>query len=333
MKKIVLIAIAVALLLSSFYFYNQYKENMKTYHKSDVYFTIKSGDTLSKITDELFNKKIIKSKTFFKLYTRYKGLDTKLKSGSYLIKAGIDIDELLKKLSSGKSDYKIITIPEGFNLHQIAQRLENNGFIKKDELLNAKISDYDKANLFDNDKKVFYELEGYLFPDTYYIPYTAQSTEVISILFNQFAKNYSQEFRNRAKELGLKNSQIITIASLIEKEAANDDERKRIAGVIYNRLRLNMPLQIDATVIYGITKGEKNIPRLYNKDYQYESVYNTYKFTGLPPGPIASPGIKSIEAALYPEEHDYLYYVYTGEGHVFSKTYQEHLKNVNKYIK
>ena len=144
---------------------------------------------------------------------------------------------------------------------------------------------------------------------------------------------FTDKYKARAKELGLDVNQVVTIASLIEREAANDKERSRIAGVIYNRLKIGMPLQVDAAVIYAVTKGQKNIETVYYDTLKVESKYNTYLNKGIPPGPIASPGKPSIEAALYPEKHDYLYYVANGNAHVFSKTYEEHLENVKKYIK
>jgi UPF0755 protein len=152
-------------------------------------------------------------------------------------------------------------------------------------------------------------------------------------MFNRFKSIFSDKYMNRAKELGLSINEVITIASLIEKEAANDTERSTIAGVIYNRIKKGMLLQIDASTIYAVTKGKNSVARLTYNDLKAQDVYNTYVFKGLPPGPIASPGKPSIEAALYPESHEFLYYVLGEKGHVFSKTYEEHLNNVKKYIK
>lgn len=304
---------------------------MRLYNKSEVYFIVKQGDSINKIAEYLLNKKVIRSKNFFLYYAKIKGFDRNIMVGNYIISTNKDLDFLFKKLTSGKSDFAIVTIPEGYNLYQIAKKLEEKGLLKKEDLLNAKISDFDKEGLIQLDKNAYYELEGYLYPDTYYIPYNLTSKEIINIMFERFINKY-KPFIKRQKELNLSLREVITIASLIEKESYNDEERRRISGVIYNRLQRNMPLQIDATVIYAITKGEKHINRLYYKDYKFESPYNTYKIIGLPPGPIASPGIKSIEAALNPEKHQYLYYVLSGNGHVFSKTYEEHIKNVHKYI-
>jgi len=321
---IVLIAFLVAFLFC-------FKTFTKTYNKNQVYLIIKPGDSVNKVADFLSNKKVIKSKKFFLYFAKVKGYDKGIKVGNYIIPENKDIDFILKKITSGKSDFAIVTIPEGFNLYQIAKRLEDLKLMKKEDLLLARVSDFDKEHLIRVKDNVFYELEGYIYPDTYYIPYSLNKREIIKIMFDRFLDKY-KPYLERQKELNLSLDEVITIASLIEKEAYDDKEKKTISGVIYNRLKRKMPLQIDATVIYSITKGERHINRLYYKDYKFESPYNTYKIIGLPPGPIASPSIKSIEAALYPEEHDYLYYVFTGKGHVFSKTYEEHLKNVSKYI-
>jgi UPF0755 protein len=321
---IFVVVIAAALIASR---YN------KTIHRSGVYFIIKEGEDLRSISKNLEEKGIIRSSEYFRLYARVVGYDKTIKSGNYILDKGINIKSILEKLKNGQWDFEIVTIPEGYTLYQIASRLETKGLVNKDKFLQLSLNAIDKDNLITLKDKPNYELEGYLFPDTYYIPKIMTETEIGELMLNRFKFIFNDTYRQRAKDLGLSLPQVITIASLIEREAANDGERKKIAGVIYNRIKKNMALQIDAAVIYAITKGEKNIGRLYNKDLKFDSKYNTYKYKGLPPGPIASPGKPSIEAALYPEFHDYLFYVLGEDGHVFSRTYQEHLKNVDKYIK
>jgi len=203
----------------------------------------------------------------------------------------------------------------------------------KGSFLGIKLSDVSQNGLITPSEKVFYELEGYLYPETYFIPYETSELEIVKIMYNQFEKVFTEEYRARTRELGLNISEVITIASLIEKEAAKDEERGTISGVIYNRIKKGMPLQIDASVIYAITRGERTLEKVYYKDLAVKSVFNTYKLKGIPAGPIASPGKPSIEAALYPESNDYLYYVLGEDGHVFSKTYEEHKKNIEKYMK
>ncbi len=172
-----------------------------------------------------------------------------------------------------------------------------------------------------------------MFPDTYYILNGSTKEDIINIMVDRFKTVFSDKYKARAKELGLDVNEVITIASLIEKETANDSEKSIISGVIYNRLKKGMLLQVDAAVIYAKTRGEKSLDKVYYNTLKIKSKYNTYLYKGLPPGPISSPGKASIEAALYPQKNDYLYYLANGNKHVFSKTYKEHLKNEKKYIK
>lgn len=175
-------------------------------------------------------------------------------------------------------------------------------------------------------------LEGFLFPETYDVFATSMEHDIINRLLGQFDAVYKDEYYNRATELGYDLNQIITIASLIERETRVDSERAIVASVIYNRLNMGMALQIDATVQYAL--GEQK-DRLSYKDTEIDSPYNTYKVPGLPPGPICSPGEASIKAALYPENTQYVYYVLDAKmdgSHRFSKSYDEFLKNKNAYI-
>jgi UPF0755 protein len=307
--------------------------NKITKNNKKVYFTVEKGASLNKISNQLKDKGIINSTLYFKVYAKVKGYEKKIKAGNYILKPNISLKELLNKFESPKSDYVIVAIPEGYTLYQIASKLESAGLVNKESFLNIKLSEVAIDKLITPGNKVFYELEGYLFPETYFIPYEASELEIAKMMYNQFEKVFTDEYRAQAKELNLSIDRVITIASLIEKEAANDEERKTISGVIYNRIRKGMRLQIDASVIYAITKGERTLDKVYNKDLAVKSAFNTYNTKGIPAGPIANPGKPSIEAALYPEENDYLYYVLGENGHVFSKTYEEHKKNIEKYMK
>lgn len=265
-------------------------------------------------------------------YAKYYQLNKPIKKGKYIISARTNVEDLLVKVQSGQSDFEKITIPEGYTLYQIASLLEEKNLLKKDDLLGTKWDELRVTSIVEPSSNVFYDLEGYLYPNTYYIRVGASKEQIVSELYGEFLKVFNEEYRNRAKELGLTVNQVVTIASLIEKEAANVEEMPRISGVIHNRLKANMLLQIDATLIYAHTAGESSFSPT-NKHKEIDSKYNTYKYKEIPPGPIASPRKEAIKAALYPESHDFLYYVKGEEGHVFSKTYEEHLINVQKYIK
>lgn len=329
-KRILMASILVSLILGSMFFYYQY---IPSSNVDDVYIRLKKNTNIDGVAKELVEKNIIKSEGGFLYYAKIKGLKEIVEDVNFVIKPKTRLIRLITKIKDGKSEFTVITIPEGNSLYQIARKLEESNLVKKEDFLNEKLSTLKNNTLILNKEDVFYDLEGYLFPDTYFIPNDATKGEIINIMVNRFKTVFSDKYVARAKELGLEVNEVITIASLIEKEAANDSERSRIAGVIYNRIKKDMPLQVDAAVIYASTKGEKSMDKVYYKTLEIKSKYNIYLNKGLPPGPIASPGKVSIEAALYPENNDYLYYVASGNGHVFSKTYDEHLINVEKYIK
>ncbi|PAB58614.1 endolytic transglycosylase MltG [Anaeromicrobium sediminis] len=330
MKKKIFIGILIICCIISFSIYKIYNF---TINEKETVIYIKEGSSLWEVSRNLKENNIISSDKYFVLYAKLKGFEKKIKTGKYSLPGKIKLQELLEILEKPSVEYVVMTFPEGYNLYQIAFKLEKNNLVNKEKFINAGLDILNKNTMVMEREYVFYQLEGYLFPDTYHIPIGSSEEDIINTMFNKLQDVFSQEHRMRAEELGLTINEIITIASLIEKEAANDKERKAIGGVIYNRLKIGMPLQIDASVIYGNMKGTGNISRVTYDDLKVESKYNTYLFKGLPPGPIASPGKASIEAALYPEDNDYLYYVLGENGHVFSKTYKEHLQNVNKYIK
>lgn len=223
------------------------------------------------------------------------------------------------------------TIPEGYTTSQIGQALEKSGLVTQNDFINEAEhwtdNNYWFLNNLPNDK---HKLDGYLYPSTYSFPKKATSKTIINQMLKTFDKHMEAN-KGYITENKLNIRNILTTASLIEKEACKDIDRPKISSVIYNRLSKNMPLQIDATILYII--GHKN--KLYNKDLAVQSPYNTYINKGLPPSPICNPGIKSINAAIHPAKTDYLYYVLNSKTneHVFSKTYIEHTKNVSIYIK
>ena len=334
MRKGILVASSIVIILSliigSLYIYfGKYI----TINGGDNYIIFKKNSTLEQVAKQLQEKNIVKSQDAFIYYAKAKGLKRSIEGGNFIIEPNTKLNDLIIRLKAGKSEFSVITIPEGHTLYQIASKLEENKLVKKEDMLKEELNILKANTLILSKKDVFYDLEGYLFPDTYYFPNDAKKGEVINIMVDRFKLVFTDKYKARAKELAFDVNEVVTIASLIEREAANDSERSRIAGVIHNRLKIGMPLQVDAAVIYANTKGEKNIDKVYYNTLKIKSKYNTYLYKGLPPGPIASPGKPSIEATLYPEKNDYLYYVAKGNGHVFSKTYEEHLINVKKYIK
>ncbi|NLY44562.1 MAG: endolytic transglycosylase MltG [Tissierella sp.] len=291
---------------------------------------IPRGASLSTVAEELHDNGVIRSKLWF----RYKGQDIAryIKPGNYEIQSGLEIYDIFEIIQKGEQEEQIaVTFPEGFILYQFAQRIEESGLGTADEFIEA-TNEYfiSKGYTFDT-SNLYFNMEGYLFPDTYYFTKNQSMDQIVSKLASTMEDVFTDQYKSRAEELGLSLHDVLTIASLIEREAYSDAERAKVSGVIYNRLDIGMLLQIDATVIYGLGEGKEHMTRVLYADLEKDNPYNTYKNTGFPPGPIASPGRNSIEAALYPENHDYFYYVLGDNGHVFSKTYDEHLRNVSKY--
>ncbi len=292
------------------------------------------NSSLGTISGILEEEGVIRNALAFALYARYKGYSENLQAGNYLLATNMSFEEILETMQQGvilKEGHRF-TIPEGFTVEQISRRLEREGLVESELFLEAcRKFDYtgeeSRFSFLDSvPPGVKYSLEGYLFPDTYEVEEDITPREIIEMMLSRFEEVFSQEHRMRAEELGLSIHEVVTLASLIEKEARVDEERKTISAVFHNRLQSEqMPfLQSCATVQYAL--GEVK-PRLTNQDLEVDSPFNTYLYPHLPPGPIASPGRHSLEAALYPAEVDYLYFVYREDGtgrHYFSKTLEEH---------
>ncbi len=328
-KTLTICCTVIFFLMSLVYtsFLNSLKPVIKQNDAENVVFHIKSGMTAEEIAGKLKTQGLIKNSKSFLLFVRLKNYDKNIKAGKYLVSRNMSVKEMLEKFVLGKTinDSIKVTIPEGFTLKQIADLLEQKGLVEHDVFIETAV-----VNGFDYD---FLEglspgtsLEGYLFPDTYNFPLNADEKTIINIMLKRFDEVFNEKFRNRARVLQKTYHEIITLASIIEKEGRLDEERPIIASVFYNRLERGMPLQSCATVQYALGDWKETL--LY-KDLEVDSPYNTYKHLGLPPGPISNPGKASIYAALYPADTDFLYFVAKGDGsHRFSKTFNQHLKAI-----
>jgi UPF0755 protein len=283
---------------------------------------VEEGDTLSAAAGKLEETGVISSSTLFKLKARIEGGDTKIKPGEYRIKPGEDDDKILEILSTGSTF--TLTIPEGLTLKQTAQKVEEESGVPAAEFEEAaKKTDYGYAFL---DDPAVETTEGFLFPKKYELEEGADASHIIDRLLNQYSiETQDLDFARAQKQFGLTEYELVTVASLIEKEAANPEERPLVASVIYNRIRVGMPLQVDATIQYALDEPKEKITL---DDLKVESPYNTYTNRGLPPGPISSPSRESIEAALNPTKTNYLYYVLEADGkeHFFTDDYDEFLE-------
>jgi UPF0755 protein len=282
-------------------------------------------ENLNSVSTKLKQQGIISNIRYFKLLAMYRRDDKKLKAGEYPLSAAMTPNQVLDVLVDGKAYLHRITIPEGFTLKQITEELRKSELGQADEFI-ALVKDPQYVSSFEIAAP---SLEGYLFPDTYYFPKSTTTKMIISKMVERFDEQFPTQWHDRAKALGLTVHEIVTLASIIEKETGAAFERPLIASVFHNRLKKKMRLESDPTVIYGIPNFDGNIKR---KHLRALTPYNTYRIKGLPPGPIANPGRESIKAALYPDKTDYLFFVSKKDTtHHFSKTIQEHQRAVRKY--
>jgi len=303
----------------------QYPDRSDSARSDAPIVTIAPGEGFRTIAHKLQNLGLIQSPFKFRLFARLSGAHRRIKAGEYQLYGTMTPRQLLDTLVEGKVLLYRVTIPEGYTLHQIARTVAEAGFGAADDFYRL-ATDPDVAKAENVNAQT---LEGYLFPDTYYFPRGFEQTRIIDAMVQRFRDAISDRWRARAKALGMTLHQIVTLASIIEKETGVPEERPLIASVFHNRLRKGMRLETDPTVIYGITNFDGNLTR---KHLRTPTPYNTYLIKGLPPGPIASPGRAALEAALYPADTDYLFFVARQDRtHQFSSTLEEHRKAVRKY--
>lgn len=292
--------------------------------------TIAPQSSTSRIAAQLEENRLIHSAEYFKLFTKITGADRSLKPGKYSFEGTENLNRIVAMLQQGSPDLISFTVPEGYNLEQTINLLDSQGIATREDFLAALENQNLEFKFFDELPEGATRLEGFLFPDTYKIETETNPVGMVQLMLNRFTEVYTPEHEARAKELGMTNLEVITLASIIEREAKVPQDRTLVSSVFHNRLKKGMLLQSCATVQYAL--GEIK-PVLYNTDLQVESPYNTYLHQGLPPGPIAAPGEDSIKAALYPSETTYLYFVAKPDGsHVFSNTLQEHNEAKHKYL-
>jgi UPF0755 protein len=292
-----------------------------------VHIRVKPGMAAGQIGEMLQEHQVISSKYTFWFMAKLNGVDSKFKTGDYVFGHHMDSRTVLAMLVEGKTSTLQVTIPEGYDVRQIAQMLDDDGVVHKKDFLEA-AKNFAPYDYMITNSKANYRAEGFLFPDTYEIGKDFSSEDILKLMAKQFDQKLTAEMRERAAEMKLSIYDLVTIASLVEKEAKFDEDRPIIAQVFFSRLRIGMPLQSDTTIQYLLDKPKVNVTM---QDIKMESPYNTYQNEGLPPGPIANPGSASIKAVLHPADTDYLYFVADSEGHNhYSKTYEGHLSEVDK---
>ncbi len=305
-----------------------------------VYFVINSGDTVDAIAQNLFDSGLIISPLAFKIYVWRQGLDNKLQAGNYDLWPSLKLKDIADLIANGQavSRERTIRLIEGWTIDDIDAYLAKEGITTAGDITaiaGNQVSDWPDAL----DRPAFIDelpptatLEGYLFPDTYRIFSDSSAYDIIAKQLANFEDRIPDEWQEEMKRQGRSLPETITMASIIEKEVKGAKDMKIVAGILYERLRLGMRLEVDSTINY-ITG--KNDAQAALTDLEINSPYNTYRNYGLPPGPISNPGLNAIEAAIYPEESEYLFYLNrqdTGET-IFSKTYAEHIRNKQIYLK
>ena len=330
-KKIFIAVIVVFVLLAAlagidFYHkvYTPYKE-----YKDTITIQVKKGASVSAVGQLLYREKIIPSYTYFKIYHRLFLKDSSIKSGEYLFDRPMTLPGVFDKLIQGKVVLYKVTVKEGLIIKEIGEVLEQSRGIKYDRFIRA-AGNTELIRSLDPEAD---DLEGYLFPDTYHIRKGTSAEEMVQLMVKKFKDNFTNSMKWRADQLGMSIREIVTLASLIEKETAAREERFLISSVFHNRLKIGMPMGCDPTIIYALKRDGNYRGKLGWKDLKYDSPYNTRLYKGLPPGPICNPGYASIEAALFPENTKYLYFVAKdSRSHYFSRTLKEHNWAVRKYI-
>ncbi|MBI4979707.1 MAG: endolytic transglycosylase MltG [Spirochaetes bacterium] len=303
-----------------------------------VYFEIKRNDTLSKVAKELVATNLIVSDKFFVKYAQFSGQDTRMQAGYYELNRGMSAIEIVKLFNEGKVALEKFAVPEGKNIYEIAKILAAKKLVEEPAFIAAC---YDKA-LLARFRITSPSFEGYLFPSTYYIARGHTAESYVELMATNFFKTFNRaDVEKRAKELGVTFEQVVSMASIVEKEAGSPDERPLIAAVYYNRLKdgkiCGYKLQSCPTVIYAMTlvKGAAiERPNIRESDILMRHPYNTYIYRNIPPGPIANPSKASMDAALYPSKVDYLFFCSDNKGHnVFSRDYRVHENYVRIYQK
>ncbi len=329
MKKIIFSIIFIIIL--SLVFVWQFVYLSKSFSSEEVIFTVKKGEGSREIALNLEKAGLIKWEPPFRIYVLLKGVAGKLQSGDYQLSPSMNIPEMVNKFVNGDVIKEKITFPEGFNLKEIKKSFENSEFLKTIDLEQLKIINFKGEFDFLSDLPDEASLEGFLFPDTYFFESDMKEREIAEIFLNNFDKKITQDLREEIEKQEKTILEIVTMASLIEKEVITYEDKELVSGIFWKRLKVGQLLQSCATIAYILNTTK----RQYSfEETRIVSPYNTYLNLGLPPGPICNPGLESIKAALYPKDSDYWYFLSTPEGEtIFSKTFEEHNIAKAKYLR
>ena len=325
---VVIVLLAAAAAVAAWLGWKQLHEPYQGYTGPEQFVTIRQGASSSEIGRQLATAQVVRDPGLFRAALWWTGRGRSLKAGEYRFDHALTPLEVLGVLVRGDVYTLRLTFPEGLSIDEMAKLYESHGFGKGSDFIAAarnvnRIRDLDgKAS----------DLEGYLFPETYSLPRQIPAARLVDLMVDRFLAVYDDKMRARASAGGLTTRQALTLASLIEKETGTPEERPLVAAVYRNRMKIGMPMQADPTVVYALSKAHRYDGNIRREDLSLDSPYNTYRYPGLPPGPIAAPGKASLEAALMPADVPYLYFVSRNDGsHVFARTLEEHNANVRKF--
>ena len=295
-----------------------------------VFFEVKKGKSAEAIARDLKDQRLIRSPQTFLAAYRLFFSPLSLKAGEYRFEAPVRLIDVLEAISQGRIYVLPVTLPEGLTGQEVAALLQEKGVVASADFL----KEFERQGLIASWDPAARDLEGYLFPDTYHFSKNTQAAAVATRMVDQFKSTFTREWRRRAADLGWTIRQVVTLASLIEKETSRPEERTLISAVFHNRLNIGMKLDCDPTIIYALKKKGQYDGDLRFRDMKLDSPYNTYLHRGLPPGPICNPGRGSFEAALYPAAEPYLYFVAVGNGrHEFNVNFRDHQQAVLQHQK
>ena len=331
MKKIVLILLALILIggaVAAYLFATRLNQPFRGYTGSEVFVDIPSGAGSRTIGERLIAAGVIRDDLTYRFALWRSGQARRLKAGEYRFEGEMSPLDVLDKIARGDVVLLNLTFREGLTIDEMSRVFEAGGFGPAPSFVTA-AQDASLVQAFDPQAR---DLEGYLFPDTYSFPRGSDAPRVVRAMVERFEQVATADLRKAAASRGLSVRQLVTLASLVEKETAKAEERPLVAAVYSNRLRIGMGLQCDPTVIYALQRAGRYTGNLRRDDLQFDSPYNTYRYPGLPPGPIAAPGQGSLEAAASPAAVDFVYFVSRNDGsHEFARTLDEHNRNVQRW--
>ena len=308
--------------------YQRTSEPFKGYDAAEQFVMIEPGSGTRTIGQRLIQAGVIRDEATFRAALWRSGRARALQAGEFRFDRPMTPAEVIDKIASGDVYNRRITFPEGLSIQEMARLYEQQGFGKAAAFVEAA---RDPGAIRSLDPAAT-DLEGYLFPETYSVPRDTTAAKLVGLMVGRFKQLFTAEMQQAAQALELTPREVVTLAALVEKETAQPSERPIVAAVYLNRLKIGMAMQADPTVIYALQRAGRYNGNIRRDDLSFDSPYNTYRYPGLPPGPIASPGLASLQAAVSPANVDYLYFVSRNDGsHVFARTLVEHNENVRQY--